>query len=167
VSILGAISKDGVITLSRKEIITTATAGKRQRLDDTAVVKKKGTTSNDFLEFIEQVLTTIDAAGMSYKYLVLDNASIHKSLMVKDWVEQRGYQMVFLPPYSLFLNPIEEFWSKLKSVVNNDPSSVRQDTKISERICNASVHISKDDCQSWIRHSLSFWQRCIDYEKGL
>jgi transposase len=87
--------------------------------------------------------------------------------MVKDWVEQRGYQMVFLPPYSPFLNPIEEFWSKLKNVVNNDPSSVRQNTKISERICNASVNTSKENCQSWIRHSLSFWQRCVDYEKGL
>lgn len=59
----------------------------RQRLDDRAVVKKKETTSNDSLGFIEQVLTTIDAAGMSHKYLVLDNASIHKSLVVKDWVE--------------------------------------------------------------------------------
>ncbi|CEG76976.1 hypothetical protein RMATCC62417_11795 [Rhizopus microsporus] len=54
VSILGAISKDGLITLSRKEIITTAVAGKQQRIDDTPAVKRKGTTSNDFLEFIEQ-----------------------------------------------------------------------------------------------------------------
>jgi transposase len=167
VSILGAISKDGLITLSRKEIITTAAAGKRQRTDDTPAVKRKGTTSNDFLEFIEQVLTTIDAAGMNYKYLVLDNASIHKANLVRDWVEQRGYQLLFLPPYSPFLNPIEEFWSKLKNVVNNDPASVRQSTKISERIRNASVYISKEDCESWIRHSLSFWQRCIDCEKGL
>lgn len=41
VSIIGAISKDGIITLLRKEIITVAAAGKRQRLDDTPVVKKK------------------------------------------------------------------------------------------------------------------------------
>jgi hypothetical protein len=41
VSILGAISKDGIITLSRKEIITVAVAEKRQRLDHTPVVKKK------------------------------------------------------------------------------------------------------------------------------
>ncbi|KAG1141168.1 hypothetical protein G6F36_015737 [Rhizopus arrhizus] len=105
VSILGAISKDGFITLSRKEIITTAAAGKRQRTDDMPAVKRKGTTSNDFLEFIEQVLTTIDAAGMNYKYLVLDNASIHKANFVRDWVEQRGHRLLFLSPYS----PIEEF----------------------------------------------------------
>lgn len=46
------ISKDGLITLSQKEIITTAATGKRQRIDDTPTVKRKGTTSNDFLEFI-------------------------------------------------------------------------------------------------------------------
>ncbi|KAI8092407.1 uncharacterized protein B0P05DRAFT_526136, partial [Gilbertella persicaria] len=44
VTILDANSKDSIITLSRKEIITVAAAGKRQRLDDTPVVKKKGTT---------------------------------------------------------------------------------------------------------------------------
>ncbi|KAG1243714.1 hypothetical protein G6F65_022230 [Rhizopus arrhizus] len=105
VSILGAISKDSFIILSRKENITTAAAGKRQRTDDAPSVKRKGTTSNDFLEFIEQVLTTIDAAGMNYKYLVLDNASIHKANFVRDWVEQRGHRLLFLSPYY----PIEEF----------------------------------------------------------
>ncbi|ORE01967.1 hypothetical protein BCV72DRAFT_216274, partial [Rhizopus microsporus var. microsporus] len=88
VSILGAISKVGLITLSKKEIITTATAGTQQRTDDTPAAKRKGTTSNGFLEFIEQALTTTDAAGMNYKYLVLDNASIHKANLVRDWVEQ-------------------------------------------------------------------------------
>ncbi|KAG1453785.1 hypothetical protein G6F46_009063 [Rhizopus delemar] len=67
VSILGAISKDSFIILSRKENITTAAAGKRQRTDDAPSVKRKGTTSNDFLEFIEQVLTTINAVGINYK----------------------------------------------------------------------------------------------------
>ncbi|KAG1526034.1 hypothetical protein G6F52_002794 [Rhizopus delemar] len=95
VSILGAISKDGLTTLSRKEIITTAAAGKRQRTDDTPAIK--GATT-----------------GMNYKYLVLGNASIHRANLVRDWVEQRGYQILFLPPYSPFLNPIEEFWPNLK-----------------------------------------------------
>ncbi|KAL0084924.1 hypothetical protein F4703DRAFT_1981779 [Phycomyces blakesleeanus] len=117
VSILGAISKDGIITLSRKKIITTAVAGKIQRLGDTRVIKKKNKKTQ---------------------------------LAV-----QRGY-LVLLAPYSPFLDPIEEFWPKLKNVVNYDPSLVRQNTKISERIFNASIHVSKEDCQSWINHSLSF-----------
>ena len=156
VSILGAIFKDGQITLSRKEIITTPAAGKRQRADDTPAVKRKGITNNDFLEFIEQVLTTIDVAGMNYNYVVLENASIHKANLVRDWVEQRGYRLFFLPSYSPFLNPIEEFGSKLKNVVNNDPTSVRQGTKVSKK-----KKKKKKSCEIWIRHPLSLWQRCI------
>ncbi|KAI9261006.1 hypothetical protein EDC94DRAFT_520063, partial [Helicostylum pulchrum] len=61
----------------------------------------------------------------------------------------------------------EEFWFKLKTVVNNDPSSVRQNEKISDRIRNASFYISREDCENWIKHSLTFWQRCLNCEKGL
>ncbi|KAG1172519.1 hypothetical protein G6F70_006404 [Rhizopus microsporus] len=168
VSILGAICKSGLITLSRKEVILGARSGKRTRTGEKSqALKKKGTTSSDFLEYIEQVLTTLDTANMSYKYLVLDNASIHKAALIEGWIGQRGYKLLFLSPYSPFLNPIEEFWSKLNTVVNNDPSSVRQNEKISDRIRNASFYISRKDCENWIKHSLTFWQRCLNCEKGL
>ncbi|GAN08749.1 conserved hypothetical protein [Mucor ambiguus] len=170
VSILGAICKSGLITLSRKEVVLGDRSRKRTRASEKAQAsKKKGTTSSDFPEYIKQVLTTLDAANMSYKYLVLDNASIHKAALIGSWVEQRDYKLLFLPPslYSPFLNPIEEFWSKLKTVVNNDPSSVRQNEKISDRIRNASLHISRKDCENWIKYSLTFWQRCLNCEKGL
>ena len=149
VSILGAICKSGLITLSRKEVVRSARSGKRTRTGEKSQApKRKGTTSSDFLEYIEQVPTTLDAANMSYKYLVLDNTSIHKAALIEDWVGQRGYKLLFLPPYPPFLNPIEEFWSKLKTVVNNYPSSVRQNEKISDRIRNASLHISREDCEN-------------------
>ncbi|KAI7899520.1 uncharacterized protein BX663DRAFT_441302, partial [Cokeromyces recurvatus] len=71
------------------------------------------------------------------------------------------------PPYSPFLNPIEEFWSKLKTVVNNDPSSVRQNEKISDCIRNVSFYSSREDYENWRKHSLTFWQRCLNCEKRL
>lgn len=85
VSILGAICKSGLITLSRKEVVFSARSGKRTRTDEKSQApKRKGTTSSDFLEYIEQVLATLDAANMSYKYLVLDNASIYKAALIED-----------------------------------------------------------------------------------
>ncbi|KAG1132765.1 hypothetical protein G6F42_002058 [Rhizopus arrhizus] len=87
VSILGAICKSGLITLSRKEVVLSARSGKRTRTGEKSQApKRKGTTSSDFLEYIEQVLTALNAANMSYKYLVLDNASIHKAALIEDWV---------------------------------------------------------------------------------
>ncbi|CEP13172.1 hypothetical protein [Parasitella parasitica] len=110
VSIFGAICKSGLITSFRKQVVLTARSGKRTPTGEKSQApKRKGTTSSNFLEYIEQVLTTLDAANMSYKYLVLDNASIHKAALIEDWVGRRGYKLLFLPPYSPFLNPIEEF----------------------------------------------------------
>lgn len=44
----------------------------------------------------------------------------------------------FLATILFFLNPIEDFWAKLKDVVEKDPASVRGNTQLSERIRRAS-----------------------------
>lgn len=46
--------------------------------------------------------------------LTLDNASFHKSIKNKTLVEEAGCELLFLPPYSPDLNPIEKFWANLK-----------------------------------------------------
>ena len=46
--------------------------------------------------------------------LVWDNAAIHKSTTLKNLIEDAGHTMIFLPPYSPDLNPIEHKWQKLK-----------------------------------------------------
>lgn len=43
------------------------------------------------------------------KFIVMDNASIHKSKSMIRKIERRGYKMIYLPPYSPGLNPIEQF----------------------------------------------------------
>ena len=49
--------------------------------------------------------------------VVIDNASFHKSMKVKKLIEGAGCQLIFLPPYSPDLNPIEHYWHKLKTVI--------------------------------------------------
>jgi putative transposase len=51
--------------------------------------------------------------------LVLDNYSVHKTQMVRDFVKEHAdrLRLVFLPTYSPWLNPIELFWRHLKKRV--------------------------------------------------
>ena len=49
--------------------------------------------------------------------VIMDNATFHKSLETKRLVEGAGCQVLFLPPYSPDLNPIEIFWANLKTKV--------------------------------------------------
>lgn len=46
--------------------------------------------------------------------VIMDNASFHKSQKTKELIESVGCRLIFLPPYSPDLNPIEKFWANMK-----------------------------------------------------
>ena len=50
-------------------------------------------------------------------YIVMDNAAFHKSEQTKNIIERAGCRLVFLPPYSPDLNPIEKFWANFKRII--------------------------------------------------
>ena len=47
----------------------------------------------------------------------MDNAAFHKSEQTKLLIENAGCRLLFLPPYSPDLNPIEKFWANLKAKI--------------------------------------------------
>jgi len=64
------------------------------------------------LIWVEKVLLPCLKEGMT---VIWDNASFHKSPKIKDLIEKAGCKLLFLPPYSPDLNPIEQWWSALKA----------------------------------------------------
>lgn len=67
-----------------------------------------------FLAYVEQQLAPALGPG---DILILDNLSAHKVAGVREAVEAVGAQLVYLPPYSPDLNPIEQAFAKLKSLL--------------------------------------------------
>ncbi len=63
--------------------------------------------------------------------VILDNAAFHKSQKTKDLIHSSGCKIVFLPPYSPDLNPIEIFWSNLKRTIREN---LKKLTSLSEAI---------------------------------
>ena len=51
--------------------------------------------------------------------VILDNATFHKSEKTKQLIENDGCKVIFLPPYSPDLNPIETFWANLKRKIKS------------------------------------------------
>jgi transposase len=49
--------------------------------------------------------------------VIWDNATFHKSAQIKTLIESVGGKLIFLPPYSPDLNPIEHYWAKLKACI--------------------------------------------------
>jgi len=64
-----------------------------------------------FNQWLEHMLLPQLICGST---IVLDNASFHKSRHTRQLVEQSGCQLLYLPPYSPDLNPIEKLWANLK-----------------------------------------------------
>jgi transposase InsO family protein len=64
------------------------------------------------LSWVEHALLPSLTAGMT---VIWDNASFHKSWEIQQLIESAGCRLLFLPPYSPDLNPIERFWSALKA----------------------------------------------------
>ncbi len=51
---------------------------------------------------------------------MLDNSTFHKSPKVKILIESAGCKLIFLPPYSPDLNPIETFWTNMKTWIKDN-----------------------------------------------
>lgn len=64
--------------------------------------------------YIENILVPMLTPG---KTVVIDNASFHQSQRIKDLIKNAGCQLIYLPPYSPDLNPIEHYWHKLKTII--------------------------------------------------
>jgi transposase len=94
---------------------------------------------------------------MKGHYLLMNNAPIHTPVKVCELVESRGYQCLNLPPYSPFLNPIEEFYSKVKVGVRRN--ALTADERQSDRICESVEMVTRADCQAWMHHAVSFFPR--------
>src|SRR5215213_8542403 len=67
------------------------------------------TTTAVFEVYVERVLAPVLRAG---QVVVMDNLSAHKGKKVRELVEARGCELLYLPPYSPDFNPIEEAFAK-------------------------------------------------------
>lgn len=67
-----------------------------------------------FNMWIEKMLIPELYAG---QIVIMDNAAFHKSAKTRELIEGKGCRLIFLPPYSPDLNPIEIFWANFKRKV--------------------------------------------------
>jgi transposase len=64
-----------------------------------------------FNAWVEQFLIKELMPG---QVVIMDNATFHKSKKTKELIESARCTLIFLPPYSPDLNPIEKFWANMK-----------------------------------------------------
>jgi transposase len=103
--------------------------------------------STAFAIYVEQILAPSLRPG---QIVVLDNLSIHLGPRVKQAIEARGCRLLFLPAYSPDLSPIEEAFSKLKSMLRRARARSRE--ALQEAIATALDLITATDALGWFTH---------------
>ena len=82
--------------------------------------------------------------------LMMDNLSAHKAERVKELIEGKGCELIYLPPYSPDYNPIEQAFSKLKSYLRE--ACARTQQTLMEVIGEALGTISASDAEGFFEH---------------
>lgn len=86
-----------------------------------AVNGRVETSSAHFMSYLNSTIDCLNRNGSHGYYLVMDNAAIHKPVVIRALIKERGYKCIYLLAYFPFLNPVEEFWSKVKSDIKRNP----------------------------------------------
>jgi transposase len=127
-TILGAMSLDGLIATMTIE---------------------EATDADIFLAYVEQVLCPALKSG---DVVVMDNLSSHKVAGVRERIESVGAELLYLPPYSPDLNPIEKAWAKLKQLLRS--AKARTKKALEQAITDALKRISSENAKAWFRLSV-------------
>jgi transposase len=106
------------------------------------------TTAVVFEAYVERVLAPSLRPG---QVVVMDNLGAHRPKRVRELIEGRGCELVYLPSYSPDYNPIEEAFAKIKDLLRE--ASARTKGALVEAIGAALSAISARDARGFFEHA--------------
>jgi transposase len=101
-----------------------------------------------FRAYVEQALVPTLASG---DIVIIDNLGSHKSSAIKLAIASVGARLLFLPPYSPDLNPIEQLFSKLKTLLRK--LNARTEEQVLRGIAAVLDAFSSTECSHYFRHA--------------
>ena len=101
-----------------------------------------------FLAYVEQILLPVLCEG---DIVVMDNLSSHKVAGVEKAIESVGAQVLYLPPYSPDLNPIENAFSKLKTMLRK--LKLRTMDELWKKLGQLCDICSPEECKNYFKNA--------------
>jgi transposase len=101
-----------------------------------------------FLAYVEQVLVPTLRPG---DVVIMDNLRCHKVAGVREAIEAAGASVMFIPPYSPDLNPIELAFSKLKALLR--AQAIRTVDALWNALGNLVDCFTPEECANFFRHN--------------
>jgi len=82
--------------------------------------------------------------------VVLDNLGAHRASRIEEVAESRGAQVLWLAPYSPDFSPIEQCWSKIKTLLRAAKARTREE--LEKALATAIGQVTKSDIRGWFKH---------------
>jgi len=101
-----------------------------------------------FQAYVEQILVPTLASG---DIVIMDNLGSHKGQAVRDAIERVGATLLYLPPYSPDLNPIEQVFAKLKAMLRK--AVARSLETLWNTVGSLLDRFSDSECARYFRHA--------------
>ena len=127
---------------------TTCIAGRRESGIIAPLVLDGPMTGEAFLAYVEQFLAPALEPG---DVVVLDNLKAHKVEGVRQAITRAGAFVLYLPPYSPDLNPIEQLFAKLKALLRKAAARTREE--LWQAIGRLVEAIPATECANYLAHS--------------
>ncbi|KAI5152178.1 hypothetical protein ENBRE01_2629 [Enteropsectra breve] len=119
--------------------------------------------NNDgYLVFSEEFIRELGNRNIEMATIIMDYVPFHRSTVISNVITSTGHRVEYLPPYSPFLNPIENLFSQWKQCVRS--LNLESEEQILSYIENSSFLILSTHCRNYFIHMLSFMARCIQRE---
>lgn len=113
-----------------------------------ALMTVDGATDGEvFRVYVNRVLCPRLRPG---EIVVMDNLGAHKVSGIREAIESRGAKLIYLPPYSPDLSPIERCWSKIKTALRAAGARTRR--ALERAIKRAISTVSESDALAWFAH---------------
>jgi transposase len=110
-----------------------------------AVMTVEGATDADvFRAYVHEVLCPTLREG---DVVVADNLSAHKAAGVQEAIAAKGARLLYLPPYSPDLNPIERCWSTIKTFLRAAKARTRE--ALDAAVTSALATVTASDARAW------------------
>lgn len=126
ISLIGAIRLDGITT---------------------AMTIAGAVDGDAFVAFTQHLLVPELRPG---DVVVMDNLAAHKVKGVREAIEAVGARLIYQPPYSPDLNPIEKCWSKVKHILRSIGARTKE--SLHQAMAQALDRVTLSDLLGWFKH---------------
>ncbi len=115
-----------------------------------------------FESFLNELIDRIPPDDIPNCILIMDNVAFHKNADIQALIRNRGVSHKYLPPYSPFLNPIENLFNQWKDLVKE--AQLRSEQDLFQAIDEINQALQPAHLENYFRHAETNCLRCTTYD---